>query len=110
MALFAVTVLFVSCGGKEDAPKKENAADSSLDFESIDDGSEEEPETDAPVTEAAPETKAPEKDAPAVIPTGSSKTGLDALLSSLSVTNGGRTMEMPRFRRGMSWNEKRIKL
>ncbi len=33
-----------------------------------------------------------------------------ALLSQLSVTNGGRTMEMPHFRRGMTWEEKRIKL
>ena len=33
-----------------------------------------------------------------------------ALLSQLSVTNGGRIMEMPNFRKGMSWEEKRIKL
>ena len=33
-----------------------------------------------------------------------------ALLSQLSVTNNGRTMEMPNFRPGMSWEEKRIKL
>ncbi len=33
-----------------------------------------------------------------------------ALLSQLSVTNNGRTMEMPHFRPGMSWEEKRIKL
>lgn len=33
-----------------------------------------------------------------------------ALLSQLSVTNGGRMMEMPRFRPNMPWEEKRIKL
>ncbi|MBR6918297.1 MAG: Gfo/Idh/MocA family oxidoreductase [Clostridia bacterium] len=33
-----------------------------------------------------------------------------ALLSQLSVTNGGRVMEMPHFRRNMPWEEKRIKL
>ena len=33
-----------------------------------------------------------------------------ALLSQLSVTNGGRVMEMPHFRKNMPWAEKRIKL
>lgn len=33
-----------------------------------------------------------------------------ALLSQLSVTNGGRIMEMPNFRKNMPWEEKRIKL
>lgn len=33
-----------------------------------------------------------------------------ALLSQLSVTNGGRIMEMPNFRRNMPWAEKRIKI
>ncbi len=33
-----------------------------------------------------------------------------ALLSQLSVTNGGRVMEVPNFRKNMSWEEKRIKL
>ena len=33
-----------------------------------------------------------------------------ALLSELSVTNGGRTMDMPRFRKNMPWEEQRVKL
>ena len=33
-----------------------------------------------------------------------------ALLSQLSVTNGGRVIEMPKFRPNMPWEEKRIKL
>ncbi len=33
-----------------------------------------------------------------------------ALLSQLSVTNNGRAIEMPNFRPGMPWEEKRIKL
>ena len=33
-----------------------------------------------------------------------------ALLSQLSVTNGGRIIEMPKFRPNMPWEEKRIKL
>ena len=33
-----------------------------------------------------------------------------ALLSQLSVTNQGRLLEVPNFRPGMSWEEKRIKL
>ena len=33
-----------------------------------------------------------------------------ALLSELSVTNGGRTIDMPDFRRGMPWEEQRVKL
>ena len=33
-----------------------------------------------------------------------------ALLSSLSVMNGGRAMEMPHFRRGMKWEEKITKI
>ncbi len=33
-----------------------------------------------------------------------------ALLSQLSVTNNGRIMEVPNFRAGMKWEEKRIKL
>lgn len=33
-----------------------------------------------------------------------------ALLSQLSVTNGGRTIEVPNFRANMPWEEKRIKL
>lgn len=32
------------------------------------------------------------------------------LLSQLSVTNGGRIMEVPNFRKNMPWEEKRIKL
>ena len=31
-----------------------------------------------------------------------------ALLSQLSVTNGGRLLKMPHFRPGMSWEEKKI--
>ncbi len=33
-----------------------------------------------------------------------------ALLSQLSITNQGKTMEVPNFRRDMPWEEKRIKL
>jgi hypothetical protein len=33
-----------------------------------------------------------------------------AFLSELSVMNGGREMEMPKFRKNMPWEEKIIKI
>ncbi len=86
-ALFIAAALLVSCTGKEEAPNKESAADTALDFESIDDGTNEpvtetrEPETEkAPETETdAPETETGAPETKEATPGASSGAGLKAL-------------------------------